>query len=57
MYRCAADTPETNVALTYEREKSIESIQKQIRELIPEVAARARQSMKSEMQPPLSPAM
>jgi hypothetical protein len=57
MYRCAADTLETNEALTYEREKSIESVRKQIEDLLPDVAARVEQSMESDLRPPLSPTM
>ena len=57
MYRCAADTLETNKTLTYEREKSIESVRKQIEDLLPDVAARVEQSMETDLRPPLSPTM
>ena len=57
MYRCAADTLEINDTLAYEREKSIENIQNQIEDLLPDVAERVEQSVESDLRPPLSPTM
>lgn len=54
MYRCIADMLEAGLDLSYEREKAIEGINKQIRELVPDVTEQIEAGLEPEM---LSPTM